>query len=162
VCSRSGAWHVFQLTGNSRYDVQTRVFGESVWKNPRGYLPGSLQPILPFHASISLLYVLIGLTWLGVHFLHRNPVLPQQQLVSLTLMLGMLESCIDYSDSARLNATGRPNYALQGGSNVVSAAYKSSLWLTILLLARGFGSVRTSGYERYPLLLGAILAACHN
>lgn len=91
--------------------------------------------------------------------MHRSHVLPQQQLVTLTLMLGMLESCMDYTDTSRLNATGRPNYALKGGGIVVSAAYKSSLWLTVLLLARGFGFLRSTGNGRYPLLLGTTPAS---
>jgi hypothetical protein len=134
--------------------LQTQVFGESIWKNPRGYLPGSLQPILPFRGSIALLYMLIGVTWLCLHMMHRSPVLLQQQLVSLTLMLGMLESCIDYADSSSLNESGRPNYALQGGGIVVASAYKATMWLTVLLLSRGFGSLRHSGHGRYPPLLG--------
>lgn len=89
------------------------MHGETVWKNPRGFLPGGQQPLLPFHASIALLYMLIGVTWLFTHSLHRGHILPQQYLITLVVVLGMTESAMNYGDYASLNESGFPNHALQ-------------------------------------------------
>eukprot|EP00892_Ulva_mutabilis_P006518 jgi/Ulvmu1/4238/UM191_0011.1 len=132
---------------------QVRVHGETVWKNPRGFLPGGQLPLLPFHASVALLYMLVGVTWLFTHLLHRGLILPQQYLITLVVVLGMTEAAMNYADLASLNETGFANYALQGGSIVVAAAYKATVRLTTLLLSRGVGTLRPSGFERGPLLL---------
>lgn len=89
------------------------MHGETIWKNPRGFLPGGQQPLLPFQAAVALLYALIGGTWILAHLLHRGAVLPQQYLITVAVVLGATEACMSYGDMASLNETGFPNHALQ-------------------------------------------------
>ena len=135
--------------------LQVYATGRSVWKNPRGYLPGERQPLLPFHAALSLLYAILALTWLALHLLNARHVFAQQHLITLCLALGMLEACLDYADMHGVNSHGFNRAPLMVAAAAVAGAFRAAVRVTVLLLARGFGTLRPSGVDRTSMWLGA-------
>ncbi|KAI5402335.1 hypothetical protein KIW84_050083 [Lathyrus oleraceus] len=41
----------------------TTVTGKTVWRNPNGYLPGKMAPLMTLYGFMSLAYLLLGLLW---------------------------------------------------------------------------------------------------
>ena len=39
------------------------VEGKSIWKNPTGYLPGRMAPLMNFNGFMSLAFVILGVFW---------------------------------------------------------------------------------------------------
>jgi hypothetical protein len=136
------------------------VKGTTVWKNPKGYLPGTKQPLLPFHAAISLLYVLLSGTWLSFHLIHKGQIQAPQHLVTLCVTLGMIESCMDYADVYSVNSSGFMRPIVTVAAIAVSCMFKTIVRLTVLLLARGFGTFRPVGGDRDCYVFGVIHFAC--
>lgn len=125
------------------------MHGDTIWKNPRGFLPGGQQPLLPFHAAVALLYGLIGGTWLLAHLVHRGALLPQQHLITVAVVLGTTEACMNYGDMASLNETGFPNHALQVRSTTGGRGMGAAYRVTPLRPARG----RTAAAAHTPDIL---------
>jgi Lung seven transmembrane receptor len=140
--------------------LQVHVKGNTVWKNPRGYLPGARQPLMPFHASISLLYLILAGTWLALHLLNQGHISAPQHLVTVCVAFGMLEASLDYADVYSINGSGFISPALSGVTMVVACAFKACVRVTVLLIARGFGTFRPASYDCKVALFGALPACC--
>lgn len=41
----------------------TTIRGRTVWRNPGGYLPGKMVPLMTFYGVVSLAYLALGLVW---------------------------------------------------------------------------------------------------
>jgi hypothetical protein len=136
--------------------VQVKATGATVWKNPKGYLPGEKQPLLPFHAAISLLYIMLAATWLSLNLLNSSHTCAQH-FVTLCVFLGMLESCMDYAEVYSVNSKGilRPQLAMAAA--IVACTFKACTRVIVLLLAGGIGILRPYSVDRQVVLLGAPL-----
>lgn len=152
VIRKTGVYHMLFVTCSPELS-EIVVKGKTVWKNPSGYLPGTMQPLLPFFSSMGLLYAFLGAAWLGVHAFARGAGFAQQHTITAIVAAGMLESCFNYVDLLDFNRTGVRHAAMAVVSAVLGSLKRSGLRLTVLLLARGFGVLRKSGCDRGSLLL---------
>ena len=153
-----GAWQIGTSTSSLREScvgLQVYVKGNTVWKNPKGYLPGARQKLLPFHASISFLYLILAGTWLSMHLFNHGHISAAQHLVTLCVGLGMLESCLDYADFYTVNSSGFLSPALTMAGIAAAATFHTCVRASILLLARGFGTFRPAAFDRNCAILGA-------
>eukprot|EP00253_Pinus_taeda_P024524 PITA_24524 len=85
----------------------TIINGRTVWKNPTGYLPGRLAPLLKFYGFLSLAYLILGLIWFLQYVRFGDDILQLQNCITAVISLGMLDMTLWYFKYANFNATGR-------------------------------------------------------
>ncbi|KAL0354454.1 UNVERIFIED_CONTAM: Transmembrane protein 87B [Sesamum radiatum] len=115
------------------------VDGKTVWKNPTGYLPGRMAPLMKFYGFMSLAFVILGVFWFSQYARFWREVLPLQNSITLVITLGMFEMAFWYYDYAEFNETGtRPT-----GITVTFGTVKRTVSrLIILIVSMGYGVVR--------------------
>ncbi|KAF7134906.1 hypothetical protein RHSIM_Rhsim08G0240700 [Rhododendron simsii] len=118
------------------------VEGKSVWKNPSGYLPGRMAPLMNFYGFMSLVFVILGVFWFSQYARFWKEVLPLQNCITLVITLGMFEVALWYFDYAEFNETGvRPT-----GTTVWAVTFgtvkRTVSRLIILTVCMGYGVVR--------------------
>ncbi|KAL0463784.1 UNVERIFIED_CONTAM: hypothetical protein Slati_0266000 [Sesamum latifolium] len=86
--------------------IQVTVEGKTVWKNPTGYLPGRMAPLMRFYGFMSLAFVLLGIFWFSQYARFWREVLPLQNCITLVITLGMFEMALWYFDYAEFNESG--------------------------------------------------------
>ncbi|KAM3245860.1 hypothetical protein P3L10_007627 [Capsicum annuum] len=135
---------------------EVTVEGKTIWKNPTGYLPGRMAPLMNFYGCMSLAFVLLGIFWFSQYARFWREVIPLQNCITLVITLGMLEMAFWYFDYAEFNETGvRPT-----GTTVWAVTFgtvkRTVSRLVILIVSMGFGVVRPTlgGLTSKVLLLG--------
>lgn len=118
------------------------VEGKSVWKNPSGYLPGRMAPLMNFYGFMSLVFVMLGVFWFSQYARFWKEVLPLQNCITVVITLGMFEVALWYFDYAEFNETGvRPT-----GTTVWAVTFgtvkRTVSRLIILTVCMGYGVVR--------------------
>lgn len=138
------------------YLKDINVEGKTIWKNPTGYLPGRMAPLMNFYGFMSLAFVLLGIFWFSQYARFWREVIPLQNCITLVITLGMLEMAFWYFDYAEFNETGvRPT-----GTTVWAVTFgtvkRTVSRLVILMVSMGFGVVRPTlgGLTSKVLLLG--------
>lgn len=133
------------------------VEGKSIWKNPTGYLPGRMAPLMNFYGFMSLAFVILGIFWFYQYARFWKEVLPLQNCITLVITLGMFEMALWYFDYVEFNETGvRPT-----GTTVWAVTFgsvkRTVSRLIILMVAMGYGVVRPTlgGLTSKVLMLGA-------
>ncbi|KAL8137010.1 hypothetical protein V2J09_003011, partial [Rumex salicifolius] len=134
-----------------------KVDGKSVWKTPRGYLPGRMAPLMNFYGFMSLAFVILGVYWFYQYARFWKEVLPLQNCITLVIFLGMLEMALWYYDYAEFNENGiRPTGITVWA--VTSGTIKRTVSrLIILTVSMGYGVVRPTlgGITSKVISLGA-------
>ncbi|PSR96210.1 Transmembrane protein like [Actinidia chinensis var. chinensis] len=133
------------------------VEGKSIWKNPTGYLPGRMAPLMNFYGFMSLAFVILGVFWFSQYARFWKEVIPLQNCVTLVITLGMFEMALWYFDYAEFNETGvRPT-----GTTVWAVTFgtvkRTVSRLIILMVSMGYGVVRPTlgGLTSKVIMLGA-------
>ncbi|CAA3008756.1 transmembrane protein 87A-like [Olea europaea var. sylvestris] len=131
--------------------------GKTIWKNPTGYLPGRMAPLMQFYGFMSLAYMVLGIFWFSQYAKFWREVLPLQNFITLVITLGMFEMALWYIDYAKFNETGvRPTgitvWAVSSGT-----VKRTISRLIILMVSMGYGVVRPTlgGLTSKVLMLGA-------
>jgi hypothetical protein len=132
------------------------VEGKTIWKNPSGYLPGRMAPLMRFYGFMSLAFVILGLFWFSQYARFWREVFPLQNCITLVITLGMFEMAFWYFDYAEFNETGiRPTgitlWAVTFGTIKLTVAR-----LVILMVSMGYGVVRPTlgGLTSKVILVG--------
>ncbi|XP_052183392.1 uncharacterized protein LOC127795636 [Diospyros lotus] len=133
------------------------IEGKSIWKNPTGYLPGRMAPLMNFYGFMSLAFVVLGVFWFSQYARFWKEVIPLQNCITLVITLGMFEMALWYFDYAEFNETGvRPT-----GTTVWAVTFgtvkRTVSRLIILMVSMGYGVVRPTlgGLTSKVLTLGA-------
>lgn len=84
----------------------TTISGRTVWKNPDGYLPGKMIPLMTFYGFMSLAYLVLGLGWLLRFVQFWRDIIQLHYHITAVIALGMLEMALWYFDYSNLNSTG--------------------------------------------------------
>ncbi|KAL9254793.1 Transmembrane protein 87A-like protein [Drosera capensis] len=133
------------------------VDGKTVWKNPLGYLPGRMAPLMNFYGFMSLAFVILGIFWFYQYARFWKEVFALQNCITLVITLGMFEMALWYFDYAEFNETGvRPT-----GTTVWAVTFgvvkRAVSRLIILMVAMGYGVVRPTlgGITSKVAMLGA-------
>ncbi|KAJ3673197.1 hypothetical protein LUZ60_006571 [Juncus effusus] len=118
------------------------INGKTIWKNPFGYLPGRMAPLMKFFGIVSLAFVILGAYWFYQYSKFWREVIPLQNCITVVITLGMLELTLWYFDFAEFNQTGvRP-----AGTTFWAATFgtvrRTVSRVLILLVSMGYGVVR--------------------
>ncbi|EXC32299.1 Transmembrane protein 87A [Morus notabilis] len=133
------------------------VEGKTIWKNPNGYLPGRMAPLMKFYGFMSFAFVLLGIFWFSQYARFWREVLPLQNCITLVITLGMFEMALWFFDYAEFNETGiRPT-----GTTIWAVTFgtikRTVARLVILMVSMGYGVVRPTlgGITSKVIMLGA-------
>lgn len=132
------------------------VEGKTVWKNPTGYLPGRMAPLMKFYGLMSLAFVLLGLFWFSQYARFWREVLPLQNCITLVITLGMFEMALWYFDYAEFNETGTRPTGITLWAVTFGTVKRTVARLVLLIVSMGYGVVRPTlgGLTSKVMLLG--------
>ncbi|GLT27895.1 hypothetical protein SLA2020_028630 [Shorea laevis] len=130
--------------------------GKTVWKNPDGYLPGRMAPLMKFYVFMSLAYLLLSVIWSVQCMRFWKDVLQLQHCITAVIGLGLFEMILWYFDFANFNSTGMRPVVITTWVVTVGAIRKTVSRLLILSVSMGYGVVRPTlgGLTSKVLLLG--------
>ncbi|GLJ30724.1 hypothetical protein SUGI_0608920 [Cryptomeria japonica] len=136
----------------------TVINGRTLWKNPTGYLPGRLEPLMRFYGCLSLVYIILGLIWFLQNVRFWKDITQLQNCISAVIFLCMLEMTLCYFEYANFNATGRRPVSITFWAVTFGAIKKTVSRLLLLVVSMGYGVTRPTlgGITSKVALLGII------
>lgn len=138
--------------------VGTSISGKTVWRNPDGYLPGKMSPLMTFFGLMSLAYLVLGLFWFLRFVQYWKDIIQLHYHISAVIGLGMCEMALWYFEYANFNSTGSRPMGITIWAVTFSAVKKTVSRLLLLVVSMGYGVVRPTlgGITSKVLLLGVI------
>ncbi|XP_061339207.1 uncharacterized protein LOC133285904 [Gastrolobium bilobum] len=135
----------------------TIISGRTVWRNPDGYLPGKMTPLMTFYGLMSLAYLLLGLVWFLWFVQYWKDVIQLHYHITAVIGLGMCEMALWYFEYANFNSTGSRPMVITLWAVTFTAVKKTVSRLLLLVVSMGYGVVRPTlgGITSRVLLLGA-------
>lgn len=132
------------------------VEGKSIWKNPTGYLPGRMAPLMNFYGFMSLAFVILGLFWFSQYARFWREVLHLQNCITLVITLGMFEMALWYFEYAEFNETGVRPMGITAWAVTFGTVKRTVARVIILMVAMGYGVVRPTlgGLTSKVIMLG--------
>ncbi|KAK1391169.1 Transmembrane receptor, eukaryota [Heracleum sosnowskyi] len=136
----------------------TVVRGRTVWRNPHGYLPGKMAPLMTFYGIASLAYLVLGLVWFLRFVKFWKDIIQLHYHITVVIALGMCETALWYFEYANLNATGIRPVGITLWAVSITAVKKTLSRLLLLVVSMGYGVVRPTlgGVTSKVLILGLI------
>ncbi|KAB1224650.1 Transmembrane protein 87A [Morella rubra] len=136
----------------------TLMKGRTVWKNPDGYLPGKMAPLMTFYGFMSLAYLLLGLIWFLRFVQFWKDILQLHYHITAVIALGMCEMAVWYFEYANFNSTGSRPMGITLWAVTFSSVKKTLSRLLLLVVSMGYGVVKPTlgGITYKVLILGAI------
>ncbi|KAI8557243.1 hypothetical protein RHMOL_Rhmol05G0321200 [Rhododendron molle] len=136
----------------------TTISGRTVWRNPGGYLPGKMVPLMTFYGVVSLAYLALGLVWFLRFVQFWKDIIQLHYHITAVIALGMCETALWYFEYANLNATGSRPMGITLWAVTISAVKKTLSRLLLLVVSMGYGVVKPTlgGVTSRVLLLGLI------
>ncbi|KAK1375895.1 Lung seven transmembrane receptor family protein [Heracleum sosnowskyi] len=153
--TKTGMYNLYFIHCDPRLE-QLVVEGKSIWKNPTGYLPGRMAPLMNFYGFMSLAFVLLGIYWFTQYAKFWKEVLPLQNCVTLVITLGMFEMALWYFDYAEFNETGVRPTGITVWAVTFGTVKRTISRLIILMVSMGYGVVRPTlgGLTKKVMILG--------
>ncbi|KND04592.1 uncharacterized protein SPPG_00311 [Spizellomyces punctatus DAOM BR117] len=111
-------------------------------ENPYGLLPAIEYPKLPFYGFLSIVYLIIGVGWMVLSFMHWRDLLLIQHYISAVTIFLTLEMSFNYGYFEDYNVWGRSSSTLLVFVVVLNAARNSVSFFMLLIVALGYGVVR--------------------
>lgn len=135
---------------------QLVVHGKTIWKNPTGYLPGRMAPLMNFYGFMSLAFILLGIFWFSQYARFWKEILPLQNCITLVITLGMFEMALWYFDYAEFNETGVRPTGITVWAVTFGTIRRTISRLIILIVSMGYGVVRPTlgGLTKKVITLG--------
>ncbi|XP_057971058.1 uncharacterized protein LOC131159878 isoform X2 [Malania oleifera] len=136
----------------------TLIRGRTVWRNPDGYLPGKMAPLMTFFGFMSLAYLVLGLIWFIRFVQFWKDIMQLHYHITAVIALGMCEMALWYFEYANLNSTGSRPMGITLWAVTISTVKKTVSRLLLLVVSMGYGVVRPTlgGITSKVLLLGVI------
>ncbi|XP_057548811.1 uncharacterized protein LOC130827176 [Amaranthus tricolor] len=133
------------------------VEGKTIWKNPTGYLPGRMAPLMKFYGYMSLAFVVLGIFWFSQYARFWKEVIPLQNCITLVITLGMFEMAFWYIDYVEFNKTGVRPIGITAWAVTFGTIKRTVSRLIILTVSMGYGVVRPTlgGITSKVIMLGA-------
>ncbi|CAL5195219.1 unnamed protein product [Lathyrus oleraceus] len=147
----------------------TTVTGKTVWRNPNGYLPGKMAPLMTLYGFMSLAYLLLGLLWFlrFLQFWKEKDIIHVHLHYHITavIALGMCEMALWYFEYANFNVTGGRPMGITIWAVTFTSVKKTLSRLLLLVVSMGYGVVRATlgaqGVAHRVVLLGVMyFVAC--
>ncbi|XP_042034490.1 transmembrane protein 87B-like isoform X2 [Salvia splendens] len=153
--TKTGMYNLYFIHCDPRLK-EVYVEGNSVWKNPTGYLPGRMAPLMRFYGFMSLAFVLLGVFWFSQYARFWREVLPLQNCITLVITLGMFEMALWYFDYAEFNETGTRPTGITIWAVTFGTVKRTVARLVLLIVSMGYGVVRPTlgGLTSKVMLLG--------
>ena len=121
-----------------------RISGEIRYRSWYGFLPAYDYPLLVFFGIMCLVYTGLAVAWFAVCAFHWRELMRLQFLISGVVIMGLFTMVIFYSDYASYNKSGVRRSALMVFANFVFALKKTFARLLCIVVAMGFGIVRST------------------
>ncbi|KAJ4951858.1 hypothetical protein NE237_028690 [Protea cynaroides] len=118
------------------------VKGKTIWKNPTGYLPGRMAPLMNFYGFMSFAFVILGVFWFSQYARFWKEVVPLQNCITLVISLGMLEMALWYFEYAEFNETGVRPTGITIWAVTFGTVKRTVARIIILMVCMGYGVVR--------------------
>lgn len=136
----------------------TLIKGKTVWKNPNGYLPGKMAPLMTFFGLMSLAYLVLGLGWFLRFVQFWKDIIHLHYHITLVIALGMCEMAVWYFEYSNFNSTGSRPMGITLWAVTFGSVKKTLSRLLLLVVSMGFGVVRPTlgGLTSKVILLGLI------
>lgn len=136
----------------------TVISGRTVWRNPDGYLPGKMMPLMTFYGLMSLAYLFLGLVWFLWFVKYWKDVIQLHYHITAVIGLGMCEMALWYFEYANFNSTGSRPMVITVWAVTFTAVKKTVSRLLLLVVSMGYGVVRPTlgGLTSKVLLLGVV------
>ena len=130
--------------------------GKTLWRNPDGYLPGRMAPLMKFYVYMSLAYVLLCVTWFFQYMRFWKDILQLQHCITVVIALGLFEMVLWYFEFENFNRTGIRPVGITTWVVTVGAVRRTVSRLLILSVSMGYGVVRPTlgGLTSKVLLIG--------
>lgn len=132
------------------------VEGKTIWKNPTGYLPGRMAPLLNFYGFMSLAFVILGIFWFYQYARFWREVITLQNCITLVITLGMFEMTFWYFEYAQFNQNGIRPTGITIWAVTFGSIKRTIARLIILMVSMGYGVVRPTlgGLTSKVIMLG--------
>ncbi|XP_044496306.1 transmembrane protein 87A-like [Mangifera indica] len=132
------------------------VEGKTIWKNPTGYLPGRMAPLMNFYGFMSLGFVILGIFWFSQYARFWREVFTLQNCITLVITLGMFEMALWYFEYAEFNETGIRPMGITVWAVTFGTVKRTVARLIILMVSMGYGVVRPTlgGLTSKVIMLG--------
>lgn len=136
----------------------TVIKGRTVWRNPDGYLPGKMTPLMTFYGFMSLAYLLLGLVWFLRFVQFWKDIIQLHYHITVVIALGMCEMAVWYFEYVNFNSTGTRPMGITLWAVTFSSVKKTLSRLLLLVVSMGYGVVKPTlgGITSRVLLLGLI------
>ncbi|RWW16380.1 hypothetical protein GW17_00019740, partial [Ensete ventricosum] len=133
-----------------------QIQGKTIWKNPTGYLPGRMRPLMKFYGLMSLAFLMLGICWFSQYARFWTEVMPVQNCITLVIALGMIETTLWYFEYAELNHTGIQPKEITFWAVTFGAVKRTVSRVLVLIVSMGYGVVRPTlgGLTSNVTLLG--------
>ncbi|KAF6147946.1 hypothetical protein GIB67_001521 [Kingdonia uniflora] len=130
--------------------------GKTLWKNPEGYLPGRMAPLMKFYVFMLLAYTILSVIWFAQYSRFWRDMLQIQHCITLVIALGLFEMTLWYFEYANFNKTGMRPVGITTWVVTIGALRKTVSRLLILCVSMGYGVVRPTlgGLTIKVLLIG--------
>ncbi|XP_020586621.1 transmembrane protein 87B [Phalaenopsis equestris] len=153
--TKTGMYNLFFISCDPKLRGLT-LAGMTYWKNPDGYLPGRMAPLMNFYVFMSVAYLLLGIVWFSQYLRFWKDILPLQNWITLVIALGLFEMTLWYFEFLNFNSTGARPVGITTWVVTVGAVRKTVSRLLLLSVSMGYGVVRPTlgGLTSKVLLLG--------
>ncbi|CAA7029780.1 unnamed protein product [Microthlaspi erraticum] len=157
VINKTGMYYLYFMICDPELDG-TIIRGRTVWKNPDGYLPGKVAPLMKFFGFMSLAYLLLGLVWFLRFVQYWKDIIQLHYHITLVIALGMCEMAVRYFEFANFDSTGMRPMDVTLWAVTFSSIKKTLSRLLLLVVSMGYGVVKPTlgGITSRVLLLGVI------
>ncbi|XP_020090894.1 transmembrane protein 87A-like [Ananas comosus] len=132
------------------------IEGKTIWKNPTGYLPGRMAPLMNFYGFMSFAFAILGIFWFSQYARFWKEVIPLQNCITFVITLGMLEMALWYFEYAKFNETGVRPMGITFWAVTFGTIKRTVARVIILIVAMGYGVVRPTlgGLTSKVIMLG--------
>ncbi|XP_059653412.1 uncharacterized protein LOC132300392 [Cornus florida] len=153
--TKTGMYNLFFISCDPNLKELT-MSGKTLWKNPDGYLPGRMAPLMKFYVVMSLAYALLSIIWISQYMRFWKDILQLQHCITVVIALGLFEMSLWYFEYAHFNNTGTRPVGITSWVVTVGAIRRTVSRLLILCVSMGYGVVRPTlgGLTTKVLLLG--------
>ncbi|KAF2293747.1 hypothetical protein GH714_004460 [Hevea brasiliensis] len=132
--TKTGMYNLFFITCDPKLKGLI-MSGKTVWKNPDGYLPGRMAPLMKFYVLMSLAYLLLSVIWFTQYMRFWKDILQLQHCITAVIALGLFEMILWYSEYANFNSTGTRPVAITTWVVTVGAIRKTLARLLMLSIS---------------------------
>ncbi|XAR68707.1 hypothetical protein NMG60_11000055 [Bertholletia excelsa] len=136
----------------------TIIQGKTVWRNPEGYLPGKMVPMMTFYGVVSLAYLILGILWFVRFGRYWKDIIQLHYHITAVIALGMCEAALWYFEYTNLNGTGSRPMGITLWAVTITSVKKTVSRLLLLVVSMGYGMVKPTlgGVTSRVFLLGLV------